>query len=186
MLVFDTGDEAMQGLSEFAREQRLSGAQLSGIGAFSGVTLGYFNWEAKDYARIRLDEQVEVVSLLGDVALDADDPVVHAHVVVSHSDGRASGGHLLDGRVRPTLEVVLTESPAHLRKRHDARSGLALISLDDAAAAGEPRGEASLPRVPEEQANVAGEQAQRLVDEEAETPRSSTEEGAGQEREAGR
>jgi predicted DNA-binding protein with PD1-like motif len=129
-LVFDTGDEAMEGLSRFAREQSVSAAQLTGIGAFSEVVLGYFDWHKKVYTRIPLSEQVEVVSLLGDVALEGDEPVVHAHVVVGHSDGRASGGHLLGGRVRPTLEVVLTESPAHLRKRHDASSGLALISLD--------------------------------------------------------
>jgi uncharacterized protein len=123
-------DKPMESLSEFARDQSLSAAQLTGIGAFSEVVLGYFDWQAKEDTRIPLDEQVEVVSLLGDVALDGGEPVVHAHVVVAHSDGRASGGHLLGGRVRPTLEVVVTESPAHLRKRHDAGSGLALISLD--------------------------------------------------------
>jgi uncharacterized protein len=131
-LVFDTRDDAMEGLAEFAREQRLGAAQLTGIGAFSDVVLGYFDWQTKEYARIPIGEQVEVVSLLGDVALEGEEPVVHAHVVVAHSDGRASGGHLLGGRVRPTLEVVLTESPAHLRKRHDPNSGLALISLDEA------------------------------------------------------
>jgi uncharacterized protein len=131
VLVFDTGDEAMAGLSEFAREQRVSAAQLTGIGAFGDVVLGYFDWQAKDYTRIPVAEQVEVVSLLGDVALEGEEPVVHAHVVVAHRDGRASGGHLLGGRVRPTLEVVLTESATHLRKRHDATSGLALIALDE-------------------------------------------------------
>jgi uncharacterized protein len=131
LLVFDTGEEAMGGLSEFARGQSLSAAQLTGIGAFSDVLLGYFDWQAKEYARIPVGEQVEVVSLLGDVALEDEEPVVHAHVVVAHSDGRASGGHLLSGRVRPTLEVVLTESPAHLRKRHDANTGLALIALHE-------------------------------------------------------
>jgi uncharacterized protein len=131
-LVFDTRDDAMEGLAEFAREQRLGAAQLTGIGAFSDVVLGYFDWQTKEYARIPIGEQVEVVSLLGDVALEGEEPVVHAHVVVAHSDGRASGGHLLGGRVRPTLEVVLTESPAHLRKQHDPNSGLALISLDEA------------------------------------------------------
>src|SRR5262249_12268094 len=129
-LVFDTGDEAMEGLSRVAREQTVSGAQMQGIGAFSEVVHGYFDWHKKVSTRIPLSEQVEVVSLLGDVALEGDEPVVHAHVVVGHSDGRASGGHLLGGRVRPTLEVVLTESLAYLRNRHDASSGLALISLD--------------------------------------------------------
>ena len=74
-------------------------------------------------------EQVEVVSLIGDVALDESEPKVHAHVVVGKSDGTAYGGHLLEAYVRPTLEVVLVESPAHLRRRVDRESGLALIDL---------------------------------------------------------
>ena len=130
VLVFETGDEAFEGLSAFAREHGIGAAQITAIGAFSDVVVGYFDWQAKEYTRIPIDEQVEVVSLVGDVALEDDKPVVHAHVVVGHSDGRASGGHLLEGHVRPTVEVVLTESPAHLRKRHDPESGLALIALD--------------------------------------------------------
>jgi predicted DNA-binding protein with PD1-like motif len=75
-----------------------------------------------------MGEQVEVVSLLGDVALGPDGkPALHPHVVVSLADGRAMGGHLLEAHVRPTLEVVLTESPRHLHKRKDPDSGLALI-----------------------------------------------------------
>jgi len=72
---------------------------------------------------------VEVVSLIGDVALDKDEPKVHAHVVVGKSDGTAYGGHLLEAYVRPTLEVVLVESPVHLRRRVDQDAGLALIDL---------------------------------------------------------
>jgi predicted DNA-binding protein with PD1-like motif len=129
VLVFETGDEALAGLTAFAKGNRLTAAHLSGIGAFSDVTLGWFDWQAKEYRRIPLEEQVEVVSLLGDVALNDGEPVVHAHVVVAGPDGIARGGHLLAGHVRPTLEVVLTTSPAALRKRHDSESGLALIDL---------------------------------------------------------
>ena len=90
--------------------------------------LGYFDRERKEYEEIPVDEQVEVLSLVGDVALDPDGaPVVHAHAVLGKRDGSTAGGHLLEGHVRPTLEVMLIESPAHLRKRHDPETGLALI-----------------------------------------------------------
>jgi predicted DNA-binding protein with PD1-like motif len=131
VLVFETGDDAVEELTRFAQEHDLSAAQLTGIGAFSDVTLGYFDWEDKEYKPIRLDEQVEVLSLIGDVALKDGEPAVHAHVVVGRSDGSASGGHLLEAHVRPTLEVVLTESPAHLRKRYDPETGLALIAPEE-------------------------------------------------------
>ena len=126
-LIFERGDEAMEGLRAFTREQGITAAHLTGIGAFSDVTLGYFDWESKEYERIQLDEQVEVVTLAGDVALKDDEPDVHAHVVVAKRDGTAHGGHLIEAHVRPTLEVVVEEAPAHLRKRTDPESGLALI-----------------------------------------------------------
>jgi predicted DNA-binding protein with PD1-like motif len=129
-LVFDRGDEAVEELEAFAREQGLTAASFTGIGAFSEATLGYFDWESKEYEEIGVSEQVEVLSLVGDVAEDDGEPALHAHVVVGLRDGSARGGHLLRGVVRPTLEIVLHRSPAHLRKRHDPTSGLALIDLD--------------------------------------------------------
>lgn len=129
-VIFDTGDEVSGGLLRFAKENRLSAAQLTGIGAFQDAVLGYFQMEKKDYKRIPVREQVELVSLIGDVALDENGvPKIHAHVVVTRQDGMALGGHLLEAHVRPTLEVIVTESPAHLQRRHDATSGLALIRL---------------------------------------------------------
>ncbi|HEX2830591.1 MAG TPA: PPC domain-containing DNA-binding protein [Burkholderiales bacterium] len=129
-LVFDTGDEAVSTLTRFARDQNLSAARFTAIGAFSDVVLGYFDWAKKDYERIPVAEQVEVIALLGDIALKGTEPQVHAHVVVGLRDGTTRGGHLLEAHVRPTLEVMLTEAPAHLRRVHDAETGLALIRVD--------------------------------------------------------
>jgi len=126
-LIFDKGDEPVTGLTAFAKAQKLGGAHFTAIGAFSEATLGYFDRDAKTYLKIPIDEQVEVLSLIGDVALDRGEPKVHAHVVVGRADGEARGGHLLEAHVWPTLEVVLVESPRHLRKRHDPDTGLALI-----------------------------------------------------------
>ena len=94
---------------------------------FRDVVLGYFNWQKKDYKKIPIHEQVEVLSLLGDIAQGDDGPKIHAHVVVGKSDGTAHGGHLLEAHVRPTLEVVLVESPRHLQRQYDPESRLALI-----------------------------------------------------------
>jgi predicted DNA-binding protein with PD1-like motif len=129
-LVFDKGDLVMKELERFAREHELTTAHFTAIGALSDVVLGYFEWERKDYKEIPLDEQVEVLTLAGDVALADGEPGIHAHLVVGRSDGSAAGGHLIEATVRPTLELILTETPAHLRKRKDAETGLALIALE--------------------------------------------------------
>jgi predicted DNA-binding protein with PD1-like motif len=129
-VIFDTGDEVVSGLTSFAREKGLAASHFTAIGAFQDVTLGYFDWQKKNYQKIPVHEQVEVLSLVGDIALDPrGGPKVHAHVVLGRSDGTTRGGHLLEARVRPTLEVVLVESPSHLQRKQDPESGLALIRV---------------------------------------------------------
>lgn len=129
-IILVTGDEVIACLKDFVTREKITAAQISAIGALSDVVLEYFDWEKKDYLKIPLREQVEVASLLGDVAEADGKPAIHLHIVVGRRDGSAMAGHLGEAHVRPTLEVILTESPAHLRKRHDPESGLALIRTD--------------------------------------------------------
>jgi predicted DNA-binding protein with PD1-like motif len=130
-IIFDDGDEVIEGLKAFAGEQRLAASHFTAIGAFKDAVLGYFDWQEKDCAKIPVHEQVEVLSLIGDVTLNDGKPNIHAHVVLGKRDGSTAGGHLIEAWVRPTLEVILTESPRHLTRRLDKASGLALISPGD-------------------------------------------------------
>jgi predicted DNA-binding protein with PD1-like motif len=130
VVVCDPGDEAVSALAQFARSERLEAAQITAVGAFEHATVGWFDRAARDYRRIRVDQQCEVLSLLGDVAEGQDGPIVHMHAVLGLSDGTTRGGHLLEGRVFPTLEVVVTETPAQLRKVMRPDIGIALIDLD--------------------------------------------------------
>lgn len=126
-VIFDSGDEVISGLTQFATDESLSASQITAVGAFCKATLGYFDLDLKDYLRIPVAEQTEVLALIGGVAVAEGEPKLHLHVVLGRKDGSALGGHLLEGHVRPTLEIILTESPAHLRRRHDPHTGLALI-----------------------------------------------------------
>lgn len=98
VLVFDVGDEVVSTLTTFAKDRQISAAHFTAIGAFSDTSIGYFDWEKKDYLKNQVNEQVEVVSLVGDIALDGDNPKVHAHVVVGRKDGTTRGGHLLEAQ----------------------------------------------------------------------------------------
>jgi predicted DNA-binding protein with PD1-like motif len=126
-LVLATDDEVMAALTAFAAERQLKATQFTAIGALSRVVVAYFDWTSKQYRHISLGEQVEVLSLVGDISIEDGKSKVHAHIVVGKADASAHGGHLIEGHVRPTLEIVLTEAPRHLQRRHDAASGLALI-----------------------------------------------------------
>lgn len=128
-VILQKGDEAMRCLQEFATRERLGASQITAIGALSSARLAFFDWQTKQYLPIPVDEQVEVASLLGDIAIGPDGkPSLHVHAVLGRSDGAAIAGHLQEGHVRPTLEIIVTESPAHLCKAKDEESGLALIS----------------------------------------------------------
>jgi uncharacterized protein len=130
VVVCDPGDEAVAALTRFARAERLEAAQISAVGAFEHAVVGWFDRAARDYRRIPVEEQCEVLSLLGDVAGGQDGPILHMHTVLGLSDGTTRGGHLLEGKVFPTLEVVVTETPAQLRKVLRPDIGVALIDLD--------------------------------------------------------
>ena len=129
VLVFDKDDEVKESLLRFASENRLRGAQISAIGAFSEVTLGFFDRQKKSYREIPIKEQVEVLSFAGNIVEKEGQPMLHAHVVIGKADGTAHGGHFLKGRVWPTLEMIIFETGAHVRRKYDEETGLSLIDL---------------------------------------------------------
>ncbi|WP_454619551.1 PPC domain-containing DNA-binding protein [Bradyrhizobium cenepequi] len=130
VVILDTGEEAFAALTKFANEAGISAASLTAIGAFERATVGWFDFSSKSYRRTEVNEQCEVLSAIGDVAISDDGKAsLHVHIVLGLSDGSTRGGHLLAGVVRPTLEVVLTEAPAKLRRKKRADLGIALIDL---------------------------------------------------------
>ena len=131
ILVLDEGDEAFRSIAAFAEEQGVTAASITAIGAFRSAMIAFFDLETKDYTKIPVEVQSEVLSMLGDLALDDKGKAsAHLHVVLGLSDGSTRGGHFLEGYVRPTLEVMLRETPAELRRKHRPDLGIALIDLD--------------------------------------------------------
>ena len=130
VVVCDPGDEAVAALTQFARAERLEAARLTAVGGFERATVGWFDRAARQFRPIPVDEQCEVLSLIGDIAEGQEGPSLNLHVVLGLSDGTTRGGHLIEARVFPTLEVVVTEAPAELRKVMRPDIGVALIDLD--------------------------------------------------------
>lgn len=131
MVVLDPGEEAIAALTAFADQKEITGASLAAIGAFEKATVGWFDFQSKSYRKIPVDEQCEVLSAIGDIAVDdSGKPSLHLHAVLGLHDGSARGGHLLEGIVRPTLEITVLESPGYLRRRKRPELGIALIDLE--------------------------------------------------------
>jgi uncharacterized protein len=127
LLVFHTGQEVMKGLLAFAKKHDLVAGYVTGIGAISGAVIGYFDPEKSVYLRHEQNEQAELLSLSGNLALNDNTPFFHIHVALGMRDGAARGGHLFEATVRPTVELVLTTSPRPVRREIDRATGLPLL-----------------------------------------------------------
>jgi uncharacterized protein len=129
IIVFANGDEVMSGLTDWVRREKIAGARLSAIGAFSSAKFGWFDKDKRAYRDIRVNEQVECVSMIGDVGLVNGHPALHVHGCIAREDGAVRGGHLLEATVFPTLELFLTESQVPLAKKLDPSTNLELFNL---------------------------------------------------------
>jgi predicted DNA-binding protein with PD1-like motif len=126
-VIFSKGDEVASGLVEFAQRYQVTSAHFTGIGALQDVTVAWMDRKKKSYKAIPIQQQVEVLSMVGDVAVFEGKPAVHTHLVVGLDDAAAKGGHLIEAHVYPTLEVMVTVDPVTMQKRFDPETGLALI-----------------------------------------------------------
>ncbi len=128
LLVFEAGDEVVETLTRFAEEKSVDGASFTAVGALERAVLGYWDVARREYRRILVAGQVEVCSLIGNIArLPEGGRKLHAHAVLAAADGSTRGGHLLEGHVRPTLEVIVREVRDGFLRRQDEESGLALL-----------------------------------------------------------
>lgn len=126
-VIFRPGDEPFAGLTAFAEKYHIQSAHFTGIGGFSDAKLAWFDLEKRMFRVNPVAQQVEVVSLIGDIALLEGKPQVHMHCVVALPDGTTRGGHVLDAHVNPLLEVFVTADPMPLVKKRDPSKGLTLI-----------------------------------------------------------
>lgn len=138
MLVLAPGEEAKEQLLGFVASEQLPSASFFGVGALERGVVAYFDWRRQLYIHIPIDEQVEVLSLIGSVVPDERGSyVLHAHIALGLHEGYVRGGHLIEAHVRPTLELTLFETPADLVRRN---SGVGLGTIDQKRAGDHSRG----------------------------------------------
>ena len=127
-VTLEMGEEVIGGLTALAIELKLAACSITAVGGFERTRLGYFDYQASAFRQNEVDEQVELLSLIGNIAESEDGtPKIHAHVVLGRSDATTRGGHLVEALVRPTFEAIIEETPEHLKRRHDSKTGLVLL-----------------------------------------------------------
>jgi uncharacterized protein len=127
VVALEMGEEVVSSITAFAQQLSLASSSVTGIGGFQRVRLGFFDYERSGFRENLIDEQVELLSLVGNIADEEGTPHLHAHVVLGRYDATTRGGHLVEAVVRPTMELVIVEYPEHLQRRHDKKTGLVLL-----------------------------------------------------------
>ena len=131
ILVVEPGEEAFETIRHFAIKHDINAASVSAIGAFEETMLAFFDLQSRRYQHIPVTVQSEVLSLIGDITLnEKGEPHPHLHAVLGLSDGQTRGGHFVKGYVKPTLEVIIRETPASLKRSYNPDFGIALIDID--------------------------------------------------------
>lgn len=129
VLIFDSGDEVIETLQRYASEHVTTSAFFHAIGAFSSATVAYWNAVTKVYEDIAVDEQIEVLSISGNLTRVPAGFKVHAHTILGRRDGSTIGGHVKRGIVHPTLEMIVTTLEFAVHRKRDDATGLDLIEL---------------------------------------------------------
>jgi predicted DNA-binding protein with PD1-like motif len=127
VIIFAKNDEILSGISDFAAQRHIVSARFTAIGALKETTMAWFDLSRKSYKLNLIHQQVELASLIGDIALYDGNPVVHIHCSVGFPDGSIQGGHLVEAVTYPTVELFMTIFPTALKKELDKETDLKLI-----------------------------------------------------------
>jgi predicted DNA-binding protein with PD1-like motif len=126
-LVFEPRAEIMSTLTDFILRNHFKSVHFTGLGACSDAVIGYYDPAARDYRRTPYQQQMEIVSLVGDAAPTDGNAGLHAHIALGFADGSMHGGHLFEAHAAPTLELFVVASPVAVERKHDAALNLELL-----------------------------------------------------------
>ncbi len=127
----EPGEDILRTIEAISSEHGVRAGQLTLIGAVSMASLGFFDRGNMEYKTFTVEEDLEVVSCMGNIASTHEGGlIVHAHMVVANQDGRCYGGHLMPGcEVSVTIELIITEMDEDVRRARDEATGLNLLDI---------------------------------------------------------
>lgn len=130
-LRFASGERLIETLLEFLGHKSIGFAALTGLGALSHATVSYWDATTLQYETRDIQEQVELVSLVGNVTMRDGKPFVHAHVTLGRRDLSIIGGHFNEAIAHPTIELWLRPEADAVERVLDESCGLYLMNLPE-------------------------------------------------------
>ena len=130
VLLLSTGEMVIESITAFCRENKITAAHFTAIGAVSEAELGFYNLATKEYTWKKAEAELEIDNITGNVAVFENEPLVHAHATVSDNEMHSFGGHLKEAVVGASCEIFLTPLQGKLERKYDEKTGLKLIHFD--------------------------------------------------------
>ena len=127
VVVLDPGEKIMESLLKVVSDKGIKAGFLFGLGAGKNFTLGYYDLEKKEYIRKEFPEEHEITSMVGNVGILDDKPILHIHITLSDREFRAFGGHLFEGTITGTLEAVIYRDNGRIVRKFYPDRNLALV-----------------------------------------------------------
>lgn len=127
VLRFDKGEEVMEGVAKFMKEQGIKACSFSGIGACENPELAFYNSHVKEYRRKPFLEEVEILSLTGNGSLKDGEPTLHVHGIFGKNDFSTIGGHVFKIPVSVTCEIFLIKLDGEIRRENNPEFNLNLL-----------------------------------------------------------
>lgn len=130
ILRLDPGEEIVAGLKAYCAEAGIALGTVSGLGALSSVTLGFFHPVSKEYQQRTCAEFCEMTSLVGNITRQNGAPYLHLHGNFAGADFRAFSGHLTAGVVSSTAEICIHAHQGVVERCFSSAIGLNLLKLE--------------------------------------------------------
>lgn len=125
----EKGEEIVTKVKELCEKEDVKLASLSGIGAVNKVTAGLFRTKEKKYVSKTYEEDMEIVSLGGNVSCMNGETYLHFHISVANEAGEVRGGHLTEAFISATGELVLTRIEGTVDREYSDEIGLNLLKF---------------------------------------------------------
>mgnify|MGYP001610201792 CR=1 FL=1 len=128
LIRLDHDEDLMESLLEFAKDERLSGGALWGLGSVQEVTLAHYDLGKKEYMESEFEQAFEIVSLSGFLGMLEGKPVLHLHGTFSDEHMRTFAGHISEAKIAATCEIFFVKT-SEIRRYKDSEVGLHLFDL---------------------------------------------------------
>ncbi len=129
LLVIGEGEPIVKGIAEWCGKQNIFSGAFFAIGAARGITLAYYSTGKKEYIEKRVEEQCEILSLAGNIALENNSPIIHAHISLATKDFSVIGGHFVEGTAGPMVEVHILRDEGTVKRVLDKETNLRRLML---------------------------------------------------------